>query len=68
MWNDVVKNISSHAIETESNSELPTFLSKIYQRGVDAGFGEEDASRISKSINWIEVEAKHFRRRQLERR
>jgi hypothetical protein len=50
VWNDVVKNISSHAIETESNSELPTFLSKIYQRGVDAGFGEEDRAALVKVL------------------
>ncbi len=50
VWNDVVKDILSHAIETETNSELPTFLSKIYQKGVDAGFGEEDRAALVKVL------------------
>jgi 3-hydroxyisobutyrate dehydrogenase-like beta-hydroxyacid dehydrogenase len=50
VWNDVVKRILSHANETESNSELPTFLSQIYQRGVDAGFGAEDRASLVKVL------------------
>jgi 3-hydroxyisobutyrate dehydrogenase-like beta-hydroxyacid dehydrogenase len=50
VWNDVVKRILSHAKETDSNSELPTFLSQIYQRGVDAGLGEEDRAALVKVL------------------
>ena len=50
VYNDIVKDILSHAIETETNSELPIFLSKIYQRGVDAGFGEEDKAALVKVL------------------
>ena len=50
VYNDIVKCILSHANDTESNSELPTFLSQIYQRGVDAGFGEEDRAALVKVL------------------
>ena len=50
VYNDIVKCILSHANETESNSELPTFLSQIYQRGVDAGFGDEDRAALVKVL------------------
>jgi len=50
VYNDIVKCILSHAYETESNAELPTFLSHIYQRGVDAGFGEEDRAALVKVL------------------
>ena len=50
VWNDVVKRILSHAKETESNAELPSFLSQIYQRGVDAGLGEEDRAALVKVL------------------
>ena len=50
VWNDVVKRILSHAEETKTNSELPTFLSQIYQRGVDAGFGAEDRAALVKVL------------------
>jgi 3-hydroxyisobutyrate dehydrogenase-like beta-hydroxyacid dehydrogenase len=50
VYNDVVKDVLSHAIETKTNSELPAFLSKIYQRGVDAGFGEEDKAALVKVL------------------
>ena len=50
VYNDVVKSILSHANDTESNSELPAFLSQIYQRGVDAGFGEEDRAALVKVL------------------
>lgn len=50
VWNDVVKRILSHANETGTNSELPKFLSRIYQRGVDAGFGEEDRAALIKVL------------------
>lgn len=50
VWNDVVKRILSHANETETNSELPTFLSQIYQSGVDAGFGAEDRAALVKIL------------------
>jgi 3-hydroxyisobutyrate dehydrogenase-like beta-hydroxyacid dehydrogenase len=48
--NDVVKSILSHAEETKTNSELPAFLSQIYQRGIDAGFGEEDRAALVKVL------------------
>ena len=50
VYNDIVKCILSHANETGSNSELPTFLSKIYQRGVDAGIGDEDRAALVKVL------------------
>jgi 3-hydroxyisobutyrate dehydrogenase-like beta-hydroxyacid dehydrogenase len=50
VWNDVVKRILSHAEETKTNSELPMFLSQIYQRGVDAGFGAEDRAALVKIL------------------
>jgi len=50
VYNDIVKSILSHANDTESNSELPAFLSQIYQRGVDAGFGEEDRAALVKVL------------------
>lgn len=50
VWNDVVKRILSHANETKSNSELPAFLSQIYQRGVDAGLGAEDRAALVKIL------------------
>ena len=50
VYNDIVKCILSHANETESNAELPIFLSQIYQRGVDAGFGEEDRAALVKVL------------------
>lgn len=50
VWNDVVKRIVSHAEETKTNSELPTFLSQIYQRGVDAGHGAEDRAALVKVL------------------
>lgn len=50
VWNDVVKRILSHVNETDTNSELPGFLSRIYQRGVDAGFGEEDRAALVKVL------------------
>ena len=50
VYNDIVKSILSHANDTESNSELPVFLSQIYQRGVDAGFGEEDRAALVKVL------------------
>lgn len=50
VWNDVVKRILSHANETDTNSELPTFLSQIYQRGVVAGFGAEDRAALVKVL------------------
>ena len=50
VWNDVVKRILSHAEETKTNSELPTLLSQIYQRGVDAGFGAEDRAALVKVL------------------
>ncbi|MEJ2177905.1 MAG: NAD(P)-binding domain-containing protein [Gammaproteobacteria bacterium] len=51
VWNDVVKRIVSHAEETKTNSELPTFLSQIYQRGVDAGHGAEDRAALVKVLS-----------------
>jgi 3-hydroxyisobutyrate dehydrogenase-like beta-hydroxyacid dehydrogenase len=50
VYNDIVKSILSHANDTESNSELPAFLAQIYQRGVDAGFGEEDRAALVKVL------------------
>jgi len=50
VYNDIVKSILSHANDTESNSELPAFLTQIYQRGVDAGFGEEDRAALVKVL------------------
>ena len=50
VYNDIVKCILSHANETESNAEPPTFLCQIYQRGVDAGFGEEDRAALVKVL------------------
>jgi len=50
VYNDIVKSILSHANETGSNAELPAFLSQIYQRGVDAGFGEEDRAALVKVL------------------
>jgi 3-hydroxyisobutyrate dehydrogenase-like beta-hydroxyacid dehydrogenase len=50
VYNDIVKCILSHANETGSNSELPGFLSKIYQKGVDAGFGDLDRAALVKVL------------------
>jgi 3-hydroxyisobutyrate dehydrogenase-like beta-hydroxyacid dehydrogenase len=50
VYNDIVKCILSHANETGSNSELPSFLSKIYQKGVDAGFGDLDRAALVKVL------------------
>ncbi len=50
VWNDVVKRVLSHAEETKTNSELPAFLSQIYQSAVDAGFGAEDRAALVKVL------------------
>lgn len=51
VWNDVLMRILSHAEEAKINSELPAFLSRIYQRGVDAGYGAEDRAALFKVLS-----------------
>jgi 3-hydroxyisobutyrate dehydrogenase-like beta-hydroxyacid dehydrogenase len=50
IYNDVVNCILAHAKDTESSAKLPALLSGIYQRGVDAGFGEEDRAALVKVL------------------
>lgn len=50
VWTDVVQRLLSHANESGINSELPNFLSNLYQRGVSAGYGDEDRAALIKVL------------------
>lgn len=50
VWEGVVGRLGSQARDAEMNSELPDFLSGIYQRAVAAGHGEEDLAALIKVL------------------
>lgn len=50
VWNGVVDRMLKHADETKSNAQFPEFLTQIYQKAVDQGYGEEDRAAIVKVL------------------
>jgi 3-hydroxyisobutyrate dehydrogenase-like beta-hydroxyacid dehydrogenase len=50
VWAGVVLRFQTRARDAGIDSELPDFLAGIYQRGVDAGHGEEDVAALVKVL------------------
>lgn len=50
VWNSVVDRMLKHADETNSNDQFPKFLTQIYQKAVDGGYGEEDRAALVKVL------------------
>jgi 3-hydroxyisobutyrate dehydrogenase-like beta-hydroxyacid dehydrogenase len=50
VWAGVVRRFQTRARDAGIDSELPDFLARIYQRGVDAGHGEEDVAALVKVL------------------
>jgi 3-hydroxyisobutyrate dehydrogenase-like beta-hydroxyacid dehydrogenase len=50
VWASVLQRLQAQARDAGIDSELPDFLASIYQRGVDAGYGEEDVAALIKVL------------------
>ncbi len=50
VWTGVVRRLQTQARDAGINTELPDFLAEFYQRGVDAGHGEEDVAALVKVL------------------
>lgn len=48
VWNGVVDRMLKHAEETDTNDEFPKFMTQIYRRAIDEGYGEEDIAALVK--------------------
>jgi len=49
-WEGCIQLIQEHAKLNEMNSEVPDFLSGIFKRALDSGYGEEDVAAIVKLL------------------
>lgn len=59
VWAGVVRRLQTQARDAGIDSELPDFLAGIYQRGVDAGHGEEDVAALVKVLRASKREKTH---------
>jgi 3-hydroxyisobutyrate dehydrogenase-like beta-hydroxyacid dehydrogenase len=50
VYAEIAKSMMTHANETGTNAELPKFLSEIYDRGVEEGYGDEDRAALVKVL------------------
>lgn len=49
-WEGCIQLIQGHAKLNNINSEIPDFLSSIFKRALDSGYGEEDVAAIVKVL------------------
>ncbi len=54
VWAGVVRRLQVQAGDAGINAELPNFLAGIYQRAVEAGYGEEDIAALIKVLRGLE--------------
>lgn len=50
VWEGVVQLMQDHAREKGINSEVPNFISDLFQRTMDLGYGEEDVAALVKAL------------------
>ena len=50
VWEGVVQRLKAQAHDVKMNSELPDFLSSIFNRAATAGHGKEDVGALVKVL------------------
>ena len=50
VWEGVVQLMQDHAQKSGINSEVPNFISALFKRTMDLGYGEEDVAALVKSL------------------